>query len=48
MTDEDLRTPNLCVFLHGALKVEGLCALVRVAENWFGLLFSCAEKKKSR
>ena len=50
------RTPSLCVFLHGAMKVEGLCALVQVAEskelphciqsNWFGLLFSCADTKK--
>ena len=24
------RQPSLCVFLHGAMKAEGLCALVQV------------------
>lgn len=51
-TDEESRTPSLCVFLHASLKVENLCALVQVASdktsavNWFGLLFSCADTKK--
>ncbi len=50
-TDEDSRSPNLCVFLHGALKVESMCALVRVsapgaAVPWFGLLYSYADTKK--
>ena len=56
-TDADLasRTPSLCVFLHGAMKVDSLCALVQVAEgcggnkplpNWFGLLFTYADTKK--
>jgi hypothetical protein len=29
-TDESSRNPSLCVFLHGALKVENMCALVQV------------------
>lgn len=45
-TDEDSRNPSLCVFLHGALKVEGLCALVEVAPQWFGIIFSCADTKR--
>ena len=28
--DADSRTPSLCVFLHGAMKAESLCALVQV------------------
>ena len=49
--DDDSRTPNLCVLLHGALKVASLCALVQVSSsnasrNWFGLIFSHADSKK--
>ena len=48
--DEDSRTANLCVLLHGALKTSTLCALVQVAangsRNWFGILFSHADSKK--
>ena len=44
--DDDSRSPNLCVFLHGAMKVESLCALVQVSKNWFGIIFSCADTKK--
>lgn len=50
--DEETRIPSLCVFLHGALKVENMCALVQVASgktsnsNWFGILFSCSDTKK--
>jgi len=48
--DEDSRTANLCVLLHGALKTSSLCALVQVAangsRNWFGILFSHADSKK--
>ena len=29
-TDEESRQATLCVFLHGALKVENMCALVQV------------------
>ena len=52
-SDAVSRQPSLCVFLHGAMKAEGLCALVQVAEandagnsNWFGLIFSYADTKK--
>lgn len=48
--EEDSRTPNLCVLLHGALKTSSLCALVQVAangsRNWFGIIFSHADSKK--
>ena len=48
--DDDSRTPNLCVLLHGALKVASLCALVQVSSsstrNWFGIVFSHADSKK--
>jgi len=44
--DDHSRTPNLCVFLHGALKVESLCALVELAPKWHGLLSSQADTKK--
>ena len=54
-SDALARQPSLCVFLHGAMKAEGLCALVQVAEaqnvgnsssNWFGIIFSYADTKK--
>lgn len=51
--DDDSRTANLCVLLHGALKVASLCALVQVSsassstsKNWFGIIFSHADSKK--
>lgn len=44
--DDDSRTPSLCVFLHGALRVENLCAVVQVSSNWFGIIFSHADSKK--
>jgi hypothetical protein len=44
--DVDGRTPNFCVLLHGAMKVESLCAIVEVGENWFGCIYSWADNKK--
>lgn len=38
---------SACVLLHGALKVEGLAALVLLADDWYGFLYSYADKKKS-
>lgn len=38
---------NVCVLLHGALKVENIAALVLLGDNWFGLAYSYADKKKS-
>ena len=56
--EEALRNqPNLIVFLHNALRSEGLCGLVQVAGGeekegrdsnncaWFGILFSHSDKK---
>jgi hypothetical protein len=34
------------VFLHGGLKLENHVALVRVAPDWFGFLFSFSDNKK--
>eukprot|EP00095_Tigriopus_kingsejongensis_P002907 snap_masked-scaffold336_size202805-processed-gene-1.8 protein:Tk02907 transcript:snap_masked-scaffold336_size202805-processed-gene-1.8-mRNA-1 annotation:"conserved hypothetical protein" len=45
-TDEDSRNPSLTVFLHGAMKVESLCALVQLSTDWFGIIFSCPDVKK--
>jgi len=44
--DDDSKTPNLCVFLHGALKVENMCCLVEVGEEWYGVLYSWSDNKK--
>lgn len=38
---------SACVLLHGALKVEGMAALVLLADDWYGFLYSYADKKKS-
>lgn len=45
-TDPDSKSPNICVFLHGALKVENMCALVEVGEDWYGVLYSWSDNKK--
>jgi len=43
---EDDKTPNLCVFLHGALKVENMCGLVEIGEDWYGVVYSWSDNKK--
>ncbi|XP_060558631.1 integrator complex subunit 14-like [Ruditapes philippinarum] len=43
---EDGKQPSFTVLLHGSLKVEGMVAVTRVAENWFGILYSWADSKK--
>ncbi len=52
-SEDDPRTPNVCVLMHGALKTASLCALVQVAKakgkkqrNWFGILYSHSDSKK--
>ena len=40
------KTANLCVFLHGALKVENMCGLVEVGEDWYGFIYSWSDNKK--
>lgn len=37
---------SVCVLLHGALKVEGLAALVLLNDDWFGFIYSYADSKK--
>ena len=43
---EDSKAPNLCVFLHGALKVENMCGLIEVGEDWYGFIYSWSDNKK--
>ncbi len=38
---------SACVLLHGALKVESMAALALLADDWYGFLYSYADKKKS-
>uniref|UniRef100_W5K6Q9 Integrator complex subunit 14 n=1 Tax=Astyanax mexicanus TaxID=7994 RepID=W5K6Q9_ASTMX len=40
------KSPNFCVLLHGSLKVEGMVALVQLAPDWYGMLYSQADSKK--
>ncbi|KAG5677460.1 hypothetical protein PVAND_007218 [Polypedilum vanderplanki] len=48
MSNSDVTTKeSACVLLHGALKVENLAALVLLADDWYGFLYSYADKKKS-
>lgn len=44
--EEDAKTPNMCVFIHGALKVENMCGIVQVGEEWYGILYSWSDSKK--
>lgn len=37
---------SVCVLLHGALKTENLAAMVSLADDWFGFIFSYADSKK--
>ncbi|KAK3098993.1 hypothetical protein FSP39_025008 [Pinctada imbricata] len=40
------KTPAFTVLLHGSLKVEGMVALTKLAEDWYGILYSWADSKK--
>ena len=40
------KTANMCVFLHGAFKVENMCGLVEVGEDWYGVIYSWSDNKK--
>jgi len=44
--EEDARTPNSCLFLHGGLKVENMCALVEVGDDWYGFIYPWSDNKK--
>jgi len=44
--DEEARTPNTCLFLHGGLKVETMCAIVEVGEDWYGFIYPWSDSKK--
>jgi len=43
---DDSKSPNICVFLHGALKVENMCGLVEIGEEWYGVIYSWSDNKK--
>ncbi|KAJ8304197.1 hypothetical protein KUTeg_017780, partial [Tegillarca granosa] len=45
-TQEEGKTPSFTVLLHGSLKVEGMVALTRVSEDWYGIMYSWADSKK--
>jgi len=40
------RSPSFTVLLHGSLKVEGMVAVLRVTDNWYGIIYSWADSKK--
>ncbi|KAK3606008.1 hypothetical protein CHS0354_025040 [Potamilus streckersoni] len=40
------KVPSFTVLLHGSLKVEGMVAITKVGEDWFGMLYSWADSKK--
>lgn len=47
VTNADYSTAeSVCVLLHGALKTENLAAMVSLADDWFGFIFSYADSKK--
>lgn len=39
--------PSFAVVLHGALKVENKVAIVKLDENWFGIVYSYSENKST-
>lgn len=45
-TANEGKTPSFSVLLHGSLKVNSMVALVQVAEDWYGILYSWADSKK--
>ncbi|XP_038209261.1 integrator complex subunit 14 [Zerene cesonia] len=51
-TDEDMsdpsKVPNFCVLLHGALKVEGMSAIVQLGSDWWGTLSAWCEVSRAR
>ncbi|XP_049887695.1 integrator complex subunit 14 [Pectinophora gossypiella] len=51
-TEEDMsdpsKIPNICVLLHGALKVEGMSAVVAVGADWWGTLSAWCEASRAR
>lgn len=51
-TEEDMsdpsKVPNFCVLLHGALKVEGMAAVVLLGADWWGTLTASCEASRGR
>lgn len=42
------KVPNFCVLLHGALKVEGMSAIVQLGSDWWGTLSVWCEVSRAR
>lgn len=42
------KIPNFCVLLHGALKVEGMTAIVLLGTEWWGTLSAWCEATRTR
>lgn len=38
--------PSFCVLLHGSLKMKKMGAIVKLGEDWYGMLYSWADNKK--
>lgn len=38
--------PNICVLLHGILKVERIVVIAQLGPDWYGMLYSQADSKK--
>ncbi|XP_041974308.1 integrator complex subunit 14 [Aricia agestis] len=51
-TEDDIsdpsKVPNFCVLLHGALKVEGMAAIVLLGPEWWGTLSAWCEVSRAR
>ncbi|XP_050673338.1 integrator complex subunit 14 isoform X6 [Leptidea sinapis] len=51
-TDEDMsdpsKVPNFCVLLHGALKVEGMAAVLQLGPDWWGSLSAWCHMSRAR
>ncbi|XP_071489130.1 integrator complex subunit 14-like [Diadema antillarum] len=46
VSTEEGKAPSFCVLLHGSLKVNNMVAMVQIAEDWYGMLYSWADSKK--
>lgn len=51
-TEEEMsdpsKIPNFCVLLHGALKVEGMSAIILLGTEWWGTLSAWCEASRAR
>ncbi|XP_072935965.1 integrator complex subunit 14 [Epargyreus clarus] len=47
-TSDPSNVPNFCVLLHGAMKVEGMAAIVLLGTDWWGTLAAWCEASRAR